>query len=301
MRMAITGGTGFVGSHLIDAALSAGHDIAALTRRGQPSRERVTWISGDLSDRSAMKQLVEGADAVIHVAGVLNVPTAEQFEAGNVDGTLAMLASATAAGVHRFVFVSSLAAREPQLSMYGASKAKAEAIVERSGLDWAIVRPPAVYGPGDRETLELFRMAKLGVMLMPAGGRFSLLNADDLAALLIALAQPTAPSKLIVEPDDGHAGGWSHKEFASALGDALNKKPLVVPAPGAMLHLAARADRLIRGTKARLTPDRAAYFAHRDWVVDSARVPPPDLWTARIATAQGLRDTAAWYRSAGWL
>ena len=84
---------------------------------------------------------------------------------------LAMLAAATAAGVRRFVFVSSLAAREPQLSMYGASKARAEALVERSGLDWSIVRPPAVYGPGDRETLELFKMARLGLVLMPPAGR----------------------------------------------------------------------------------------------------------------------------------
>ncbi len=78
-----------------------------------------------------------------------------------------MLAAATAGGVQRFVHVSSLAAREPKLSMYGASKARAEELVRCSGLDWAIVRPPAVYGPGDKETLELFRMAKLGLMLMP--------------------------------------------------------------------------------------------------------------------------------------
>ena len=83
-------------------------------------------------------------------------------------GTLAMLAAATAGGVSRFVHVSSLAAREPKLSLYGASKARAEELVERSGLDWAIVRPPAVYGPGDKETLELFKMAKRGLMLHAA-------------------------------------------------------------------------------------------------------------------------------------
>ena len=104
---------------------------------------------------------------MIHVAGVINAPDAAAFEHGNVAGTLAMLAAATAGGVHRFVHVSSLAAREPKLSLYGASKAHAEELVTSSGLDWAIVRPPAVYGPGDKETLELFQMAKLGLMLMP--------------------------------------------------------------------------------------------------------------------------------------
>jgi uncharacterized protein YbjT (DUF2867 family) len=104
--------------------------------------------------------------------------------------------------VQRFVHVSSLAAREPKLSLYGASKAKAEALVHSSGLAWTIVRPPAVYGPGDRETLELFRMAKLGLMVMPPKGRVSIIHADDLARLLLALAEPGAPSNILIEPDE---------------------------------------------------------------------------------------------------
>ena len=104
-------------------------------------------------------------------------------------GTLSMLAAATAGGVRRFVHVSSLAAREPKLSLYGASKARAEELVHSSGLDWVIVRPPAVYGPGDKETLELFRMAKLGLMLMPPKGpRVGASTSHDLARLLLALA-----------------------------------------------------------------------------------------------------------------
>lgn len=232
---------------------------------------------------------------------MLNAPSATEFDAGNVDGTLAMLAAATAAGIHRFVFVSSLAAREPQLSMYGASKAKAEALVEGSGLDWAIVRPPAVYGPGDRETLEMFKMARLGLMLMPPHGHFSVIHADDLANLLLALADDRAPSKLTIEPDDGRDGGWSHSDFAVALGTAMKRKPLVLSAPAPLLHLAARADGLLRGRKAKLTPDRAAYFAHRDWVVAQARAAPAGLWSPHIVTEQGLADTAAWYRAQGWL
>jgi nucleoside-diphosphate-sugar epimerase len=212
-----------------------------------------------------------------------------------------MLAAATAGGVQRFIHVSSLAAREPKLSRYGASKAKAEELVHGSGLDWAIVRPPAVYGPGDKETLELFRMAKLGLMLMPPKGRVSVIHADDLARLLLALAPYPAPSNVLFEPDDAKPGGWTHREFARALAAAVGTKAAVISSPGILLRFAARADQLLRGEKAKLTTDRAAYFSHRNWVVEPKRAAPPKLWKPHIDTMQGLADTAAWYRKEGWL
>lgn len=301
MRLAVTGGTGFIGSHLVDAALAAGHQINALARREQPPREGVTWISGDLASREALEQMVQDADAVIHVAGTISGHTAAAFDEGNVAGTLAMLAAATAGGVQRFVHVSSLAAREPKLSLYGASKERAEELVMGSGLDWAIVRPPAVFGPGDRETLELFRMAKLGVMLMPPKGRVSVIHVDDLARLLLALAAEGAPSSCLIEPDDGRPGGWSHREFAKALAQAVGTKAAVVSSPGILLRFAAHADQLLRGEKAKLTTDRAAYFSHRNWVVEPKRGAPSELWRPEIETAQGLKDTAKWYREKGWL
>jgi nucleoside-diphosphate-sugar epimerase len=301
MRLALTGGTGFVGAHLVDAAVAAGHEVLALTRREQPPRERVTWILGDLHDRSALEQLVEDVDAAIHVAGVISAQSAAAFEKGNVVGTLAFLAAATAGGVRRFVHVSSLAAREPNLSLYGDSKARGEELVMGSGLDWSVVRPPAVYGPGDKETLELFRMAKLGVMLMPPKGRVSVIHVHDLARLLLALSAFGAPSSILIEPDDGTPGGWSHRDFARALGDAMGTKPAIVSSPGVLLRLAARADQLLRRERAKLTADRAAYFSHRNWVVEPKRASPRGLWQPKIRTPDGLRQTADWYREAGWL
>jgi nucleoside-diphosphate-sugar epimerase len=301
MKLGITGGTGFVGSHLIDAALSAGHEVKALTRREQPMREGVRWIDGSLDERESLRQLVTDVDAIIHAAGVISAPDAAGFDRGNVAGTLAMLASATAGGIHRFVHVSSLAAREPKLSLYGASKARAEELIRSSGLDWAIVRPPAVYGPGDKETLELFRMAKLGLMLMPPRGHLSLIHADDLARLLLALASPPAPSNLVIEADDGKPGAWTHRQFARALGNAVGTRPAIVSAPGLVLKLAARADQLFRGPRAKLTVDRAAYFSHRNWVVDPKLGPPSELWLPTVSTEQGLRETADWYREKHWL
>jgi nucleoside-diphosphate-sugar epimerase len=301
MKLAVTGGTGFVGSHLIDVATAAGHRVNALTRRKQQPREGVDWIAGDLASREALERLVDGVDAVVHVAGTISGQSAAAFEIGNVAGTLAMLAAATAGGIHRFVHVSSLAAREPKLSLYGASKCRAEELVHSSGLDWAIVRPPAVYGPGDRETLELFRMAKLGLMLMPPKGRVSVIHADDLSRLLLALAGPAAPGNILVEADDGKPGGWTHREFARALAAAVGTKPAVISSPGILLRLAARADQLLRGEKAKLTTDRAAYFSHRNWVVEPKRACPPKLWRPEIETLQGLRETADWYRAQNWL
>ena len=301
MTIAVTGGTGFVGSRFIDAAVAAGHQVQALTRRPQAPRPNVEWIDGSLTDPDSLRRLVTASNCVVHIAGVINAQNPEDFERGNVQGTLAMLAAATAAGATRFVHVSSLAAREPKLSRYGASKAHSEELVERSGLDWVIVRPPAVYGPGDRETLELFKMAKLRLMLLPPRGRLSLIHVDDLAVLLLALAERDEPKGLVLEPDDGRPRGWTHKQFADAIGRAVGRTNLSLSIPKTMLRLGAVVDQLVRRERAKLSVDRAAYFSHRDWVVKSDRRPSPHLWQPQVDTEQGLAATAEWYRSQGWL
>jgi nucleoside-diphosphate-sugar epimerase len=185
--------------------------------------------------------------------------------------------------------------------MYGASKARSEELVERSGLDWVIVRPPAVYGPGDKETLDLFKMARGGQIFMPPKGRVSLIHVDDLARLLLACADAAAPSKLVLEPDDGRPGGWSHREFGEALGKAVGTPARTISTPRLLLSLASRADRIVRGRNAKLTADRVAYFCHPDWVASGGKAVPAGLWKPEVETAAGLKSTADWYRSKGWL
>ena len=294
--LAVTGGTGFVGGTLINLARAAGHQVRALTRRPQPEHAGVTWVAGALDDHAALAELVTGADAVIHVAGVVNAPDRAGFVAGNINGTDAIVDAAEAAGVRRFVHVSSLAAREPQLSVYGWSKAEAERVVTESGLDWAMVRPPAIYGPGDMEMRELFRLAKLGLAFTPPAGRLSVIEVSDLGRLLLALTQAETNQRLI-EADDGRINGWSHADFARAVGGALGKsvRPIALPRP--LLSLAARGDRLVRGKRAKLTADRVAYFCHPDWVVDADKRPDAALWQPQVPTAEGLAATAAWYRA----
>ena len=306
MRIAVTGGTGFVGKALIERALEKGLEVKALTRRTSEAQPGLEWIRGDLDDKSALARLVTDCELAIHVAGVVNTHEAGGFERGNVTGTLNMIEATKAAGVARFVFVSSLAARKPGLSEYGASKARAEKLVKASGLDWTTVRPPAVYGPGDREMFELFRAARWGVVPVPRAGRVSLLHVHDLAELLLALVASGARGSeeltgRTFEPDDGTPAGWSHYDVALAIGQAVGRRPRVFQLSRATLERAAKVDTFFRGTGARMTLDRAAYFSHPDWVVSTGLGPPRTLWQPRIETREGLKATARWYREQNWL
>jgi nucleoside-diphosphate-sugar epimerase len=291
MQFAVTGGTGFVGDRLLHLA---DQPVRALARRPQPERPGIAWLAGDLGDDAALARLCDGADAVIHIAGVVSAPTRAGFDVGNVAGTAAMLAAAGATGVRRFVHVSSLAAREPALSMYGASKAGAERLVMASGLDWVIVRPPGVYGPGDREMVDIYRLAARGFAIAPPG-RISLIHVDDLARALLALAVG-GPSRAVLEIDDGAADGHAHPEFARAIAAALGKRLTVIPLPLAMLRLGARL-----GVSPKLTRDRAAYIAHPDWVGRGGNAALSGIWAPGFDLATGIADTIAGYRARGWL
>ena len=300
--IAVTGATGFVGQALMDAAATVGIELRALTRRRQEPRAGVEWVEGDLGDARALRRLMNRASAVIHVAGVVNSPDPEGFEIGNVTGTLNVVNAALDSGAGRFIHFSSLSAREPDLSIYGASKRKGERIVAASSLDWTIVRPPAVYGPRDTEMFELFRLARRGIVPLPPGGRTSLIHVADLADLLLALL-PTGEdvTGLTFEPDDGRATGWSHVELARAIGMAVGRRAIALPLPRRLLEWVARADRAVRKDRAKLTLDRVGYMCHPDWTAGSGKAPPPERWTPQVETGLGLHATAAWYRDMGWL
>lgn len=305
MKLGLTGATGFVGSTLMDLALQSGHRVKALTRRDQPAREGLDWVRGDLADEAALERLAQGCDAVVHVAGVVNAADRAGFEGGNITGTRAMVGAARKTQVPRFVHVSSLAAREPGLSDYGWSKAMAEAEATKAQ-GCVMVRPPAIYGPRDTEMFELFRAAKRGVLPLPPRGRASMIHVGDLARLLLALAEGGAEDGAIFEADDGHqsargARGWSHAELARMIGSAMGRSVLPLHVPAAVLRLAAKADRAFRGSGAKLTPDRASYMCHPDWTARPEMAPPAALWQPRIAAPEGLRQTAEWYRTEGWL
>ena len=298
--LAITGGTGFVGAHLLRMAADSGHAVRALTRRPAGPDQGITWIEGALDRPESLRSLVEGADAVIHVAGLISGSRAE-FEQVNAVGTANMIEAARSAGIKRFVHISTLAAREPDLSAYGWSKAEAEKIVRASGLDWTILRPPAVFGPGDRETLELFRMAKRGFVALPPRGRFSVIHVEDLCRLTLHVVDKPETVGAIYEPDDGREDGWDNRHFARTLGRLFGKRATTLAMPRLVLEGAARIDQMVRRSGAKLTPDRVSYFCHPDWVSRAERRPPADLWQPQVRTPTGLKATAEWYLEAGWL
>ena len=298
--IAITGATGFVGRRVL--ALANG-PIRALTRRPQPPRANVKWVLGDLTDAHALARLCDGAAAVLHIAGVVNAPDAAGFQAGNVTGTDNLLAAAR--NVPRFVHVSSLAAREPGLSMYGASKAQGDALVQQRAGDWVIVRPPGVYGPGDAEMRDLFRLAKLGLGLAPGGpaARISLIHVDDLARALLALATG-GPSREILEIEDG-SGGYAHADHAAAMARALGRARIrMIPISDGLLNTAAgiaTSMAQLQGQLPKLSRDRARYLAHPDWVARGDNDHLAGLWQPQIDLATGLADTVRDYRARGWL
>lgn len=303
MTLALTGATGFVGKAVLAEAQRREESVRALTRRPQTEQAGIDWVAGDLSAPEALAKLCAGSEAVIHVAGLTNTPDPTDFEDANVGGTERLIAAAKAARATRFIFVSSLSAREPDLSAYGASKARAERLVEASGLDWTIVRPPGVYGPHDVDYFEMFRSAKFGFVPLPPGGASSIIHVEDLARLLLDLvdAPPALVRRRMFEPDDGTEGGWSHKDMAKAIGRAVGRPVFAPHLPRYVLEGAARLDRLLRGDKARLTADRVGYMTHPNWVARSRYRVPEAVWSPRIGGEEGLRSTASWYREADWL
>ncbi|HZG07751.1 MAG TPA: NAD-dependent epimerase/dehydratase family protein [Allosphingosinicella sp.] len=298
--LAVTGGTGFVGQHLLRLARAQGYEVRALTRGWKPPEDEVAWVDGALDRPDSLLKLCVGADAVIHIAGLISGGRA-QFEAVNVGGTVAMIDAARKAGVRRFIHISSLAAREPGLSAYGWSKMKSERLVASSGLDWTVVRPPAVYGPGDKETLELFRMAKRGLVALPPPGFFSVIHVEDLCRLILACLDDPESRSETYEPDDGREGGWEHRHFARTLARLYGRRALTFSFPKPVMRIASAVERLVRRGKAKLTADRVGYFCHPDWVVSAERRPPSRLWSPSVRTPSGLRATADWYREQGWL
>jgi uncharacterized protein YbjT (DUF2867 family) len=212
-----------------------------------------------------------------------------------------MVAAAEASDVKRFIHISTLAAREPRLSNYGGSKAAAEEIVRESRLDWTIIRPPAVYGPGDRETLELFKMAKRGFVALPPKGRFSLIHAEDLCRLVLACVEEESTAGRIFEPDDEREDGWDYRHFARTLGRLFGKRAATLHVPKPIMKGASRLDTLFRRKNATLTADRVSYFCHPDWVVAPKYRPPANLWQPQTKTPTGLKETAEWYAANNWL
>jgi 2-alkyl-3-oxoalkanoate reductase len=306
MLVAVTGASGFVGPHLVSALSRRGWKVRLLLRRWSPLpslagvEAEIVW--GDLDDVAALGKLVEGADAVVHAAGLIKARHASDFRAVNRDGTARLAALAPRA---KFLLLSSLAAREPGLSPYGASKQAAEeALAGRVG-PWLAVRAPAVYGPGDRETLSYFKTAERGFAPEPMekGARLSLIHVADLAeALALAVAAPVPAA--VYEIDDGRAGGYGYADMAAAASAALGRRLTRLPVPRPVMAAAAGLNSLwqsLGGATRILSPGKVAEIFHSDWVAHDRRLTEATGFRARYDLKTGFDDTVQWYRAHRWL
>jgi len=304
--VAVTGATGFVGTHLVAALARRGFRLRLLVRRWSPLPSLAgidaELVLGDVTSEAALRRLVDGADAVVHAAGLIKARTPADFLPVNRDS--AALLSALAPDAH-LVLLSSLAAREPQLSAYGASKRAGEAVVAVRSGPWTIVRAPAVYGPGDRETLAYFRAVKSGLAAEPriAGAKLSLIHVTDLAEALASVVE-RPPANGTYEIDDGRDGAYSYADMATAAGEALGRRPWRVRIPRRVMAAVAGWNALrqsLGGPTQILTAGKVAEIFHPDWSVHDWRLAAAIGHECRYDLTSGFRDTILWYRARHWL
>jgi 2-alkyl-3-oxoalkanoate reductase len=304
--VAVTGATGFVGPHLVAALARRGWKIRLLVRRWSPlpslAGVEADLVLGDISDEAALRRLVDGADTVIHAAGLIKARRPSDFITVNRDGTALVSRLAPTA---RFVLLSSLAAREPLLSPYGASKRAAEEVVAGRSGPWLAVRAPAVYGPGDRETLAYFRAVARGLAPRPnlPDARLSLIHVADLAeALALAVERPPPPS--VREIDDGRNGGYGYGDMQAAAEVALGRTARTLAIPRMAMDavaLATRASHALGGPVQIVTPGKVNEIFHSDWTIHDPEFAAAIGFAARYDLAGGFADTILWYRRQGWL
>ncbi|WP_422033768.1 NAD-dependent epimerase/dehydratase family protein [Reyranella sp.] len=302
--VAVTGATGFVGPHLVAALARRGWRLRLLVRRWSPlpslAGVDADLVLGEVSSEQALRQLADGADAVVHAAGLIKAKADRDFLPVNRDS--AALLSALAPDAH-MVLLSSLAAREPQLSAYGASKRAGEAVVATHSGPWTIVRAPAVYGPGDRETLAYFRAVNSGIAPQPRmpDARLSLIHVADLAeALALTLERP--PANSTYEIDDGRT--HTYADMASAAGEALGRRPFHLSVPRSVIAGIACWNELRQalGSGAQiLTRGKVNEIFHPDWSAADRRLAAAIGFQPRYDLTSGFRDTILWYRAKHWL
>jgi nucleoside-diphosphate-sugar epimerase len=262
----------------------------------------VTWVEGDLGDERSLRALVTGTDAVVHCAGTVRGTGAAGFERINAEGTRRLVDAAASlrdgsTEAPRFLLMSSLAARMPQLSAYATSKRHGELALEAAAgnLRWTVLRPPAVYGPGDRELLPLFRWVARGVAPLPAGstGRFSLIYVDDLASAVTRWLEADRGYGRTFELDDGHPQGYDWDTVLAVAARVLRHGAPVrrLPVPVTVLKVAAAANlavaRLV-GYEPMLTPGKVREITHADWLCDSHDFATAMGWQAAVPLEEGL-------------
>lgn len=328
----VTGGTGFVGSHLVEELLRRGYDeVRCLVRSRQKWLQplRITPVRGDLSDPEMLWEAVRDVDVVFHVAGVTRAPDWDRFYQANVRATLNLMGAVKMANpdVQRVLVTSSLAAvgkcetpvatedapLQP-ISRYGRSKAEMERALHETHemrasfmeqLPITIVRPPAVYGPRDRDILTFFQTVKKGVCPVVGGGQvpeLSLVHVRDLVRGMVdaAEAERTAGETYFL----GSEAIYAWNEVKAATLDALDSWALTVPVPGALVGAVGALSEAwgrITGTYPPLNRDKAREIRHACKACAIEKAQRHFGYAPQVALDEGVRATIRWYEDEGWL
>lgn len=327
MRVLVTGGSGFLGSHVAEQLSKAGHTVVALVRKSSNRKFLETlsgleFAEGTVEDKASVDRAMRGVDAVVHSAGLVKARSEDEFFACNTQGTANLLDAAIehAPSLKRFVHVSSLEAcgpsfdrrpvpanQERPVTAYGRSKLAAEkACVSRSDkLPVVVIRPAAIYGPRDVEILEAFRAVRR--RQYPVIGDGAMLGSytfgPDCARACIAAIDANVPSGSIYFVDDGEPLSMA-RAMGELLPAAMGMRPLVrFGVPFGVLRLASLGVETygkLRNKPVMLTREKVAMLRHH-WVCDSDKTRTDLAWQPEVPFAEGLRRTAKWYEEQGWL
>lgn len=326
MKAIVTGGAGFIGSHLIERLLAEGWAVTCVERRGGGpgwlQNLPVDFRAIGLGDVNGLRIAFEGADVVFHLAGLTEAVRARDFYAVNTEGTANVLrAAATWNGsAPKVVLLSSLAACGPcrngeslspdsvpsPLSHYGNSKLLAEAMVHafEDRVPGTIVRLPSVYGPREKVVLTLFRMIRHGIALTVGGWKrqVSLIYVKDVVQGLIAAARSASVAGRTYCLSHPVPITWA--EFAEAGGRAIGRAPRLVSLPAFVARpvaLGCEAAALVGGRAAVLNRDRVRELSQERWVCDPSRAIAEIGFAPRYPIERGVDETVAWYRREAWL
>ena len=324
MRVIVTGGAGFVGSHLTEALVARGDDVLCLERpgasRGWLDGLPIDFVDSGLDDPAALDRQLEGVDVVFHLAALTAAPKPEDYYAVNAEGTSNLIrAAARASGTPHVILMSSLAAAGPcrngdllsarttpyPLSHYGQSKLLAESVARAHSdvVPQTILRFPPVYGPREHDVYIMFRLVRRGLAVTVGSWdrEISLIYvADAVAALLAAAERPTAGRTYTV----AHPEPVTWRRFVETVGAVMGRSPRLValPRPAAMaVALAAETSVALLGGRAILNRQKIREMTQRRWVCEAHTAIKELEFEPRFPLDRGIAETARWYREEGWL
>ncbi|MGB5209228.1 MAG: NAD-dependent epimerase/dehydratase family protein [Gammaproteobacteria bacterium] len=294
--LALTGATGFIGQQLQRQLLADGFRLRVLLRPGSPRSNNilagVQAVQVHLHDQTGLADAVRGTDAVVYCAGSVRGRSTADFAAANVDG-VGCLASVLSRLKIPLLLISSLAASRPEVSDYAASKAEGERQLRaHPDLAWTILRPPAVYGPGDKEMRPILAWVRRGIAFVagPPGQRLSLLYSEDLAAAVAAWWRSEAACRhQVFEIDDGQPGGYDWMQIAEAVGRGRVHQ---IHVHTTLLKVVAQINWILSGIlgySPMLTPGKVRELTQDAWVCDNAAFTRITGWAPTIRLREGAR------------